>query len=356
MQYVQFADTDTQVSRLAFGAMGLNCAFGCFEEKDLIRSIHHSLDSGINMFDTARSYMDSERILGKAFKKWSGEKPFINSKVIPSEGQGNPGWGMPNPVDIAYPKGSVRKSVEESLRQLDIDTINLMQLHQYWGNFYKKGFWMDELQELQAEGKIKHIGVSIVDHRHETALELVNSGLIDSIQTIVNIFDPLAFDSLIPACQENNVSVIARCVLDEGGLSGMLKKDTVFEEGDFREKYFTNGPQAEYVARVEKLKRFVPEHADSLAELAIRFVLTHPGVTTACISMHIPQFADQNIKAAERGPLAESVFHEIRCHHRWLHNLYTGFYFPDLEDQKAKTGVGGFKKMKKRRIDSEVVH
>lgn len=352
MQYVPFANTDTQVSRVAFGAMGLNCAFGCFEESDLIRSIHHSLDEGVNMFDTARSYMDSERILGKAFKQWKGEKPFINSKAIPAEGDGNPGWGMPNPVDVAYPKGSIRKSVEESLRQLDIDCIDLMQLHQYWGNFYKEGSWMDELQALQFEGKIKHIGVSIVDHRHETALELVNSGLISSVQTIINIFDPLAFDSLLPACQKNKVSVIARCVLDEGGLTGMLKEGTTFEEGDFREKYFINGPQSEYVSRVEKLKKFVPEYADSLAELAIRFVLTHPGVTTACISMHVPKFADENIKAAAKGPLPDHVFHEIRCHHRWLHNLYTGFYFPDLEDQKSKTGVGGFKQMKKRSLDS----
>lgn len=351
MEYHLFADTETNISRVSFGAMGLNCAFGNFEEQDLIRSIHHSLDRGVTMFDTARSYMDSERILGKALKQWKGERPFINSKAIPSEAPGNPGWGMPNPVDVAYPKGSVRKSVEESLSQLDIDCIDLMQLHQYWGNFYQNGSWMDELQSLQSEGKIKHIGVSIVDHRHETALELVNSGLISSVQTIINIFDPLAFDSLVPACQNNKVSVIARCVLDEGGLTGMLKQDTTFEEGDFREKYFINGPQSEYVLRVEKLKKFVPQYADSLAELAIRFVLTHPGVTTACISMHVPRFADENIRAAAKGPLPEKVFHEIQCQHRWLHNLYTGFYFPSEGDLASKTGVGGFKEMKKRSLD-----
>jgi len=352
MQYVPFANTDTQISRVAFGAMGLNCAFGCFEEKDLIRSIHHSLDQGITMFDTARSYMDSERILGKALKEWNGPMPFINSKAIPAEVNGNPGWGMPNPVDGAYPNGSVRQSVEESLRQLDVDTIDLLQLHQYWGNYYNAGTWMEELQTLQAEGKIKHIGVSIVDHRHETALELVNSGLINSVQTIINIFDPLALDSLVPACQKNNVCVIARCVLDEGGLTGMLTPDTVFEEGDFRENYFTGGPQETYIARVDQLKKFIPEHADSLAELAVRFAITHPGVTTACISMHIPKFADENIKAASKGPLSDEVFREIRCHHRWLHNLYTGFYFPDAEDAAAKTGVGGFKKMKIQSLDA----
>lgn len=247
MQYVPFADTDTRISRVAFGAMGLNCAFGCFEEDDLIRSIHHSMDQGVNMFDTARSYMDSERILGKAIKQWKGEKPFINSKAIPSEGAGNPGWGIPNPVDVAYPPGSVRNSVETSLSELGVETIDLLQLHQYWGNFFGVGAWLEELQALRDEGKIRHIGVSIVDHRHDTALELVNSGLIQSVQTIINIFDPLAFDSLVPACQENKVFVIARCVLDEGGLTGTLNRDTTFEEGDFREKYFVNGPDRKSV-------------------------------------------------------------------------------------------------------------
>lgn len=351
MEYKNFANTDKQISRVSFGAMGLNCAFGCFDENDLVRSIHESLEAGVTMIDTARSYMDSERILGKALKEWKGEKPFLNSKAIPAEAVGNPGWGMPNPVDIAYPKGAVRASVEESLKQLNVEQIDLMQLHQYWGNYYKEGSWFEELSALKEEGKIAHIGVSIVDHRHETALEIVNSGLIQSVQTIINIFDPLAFDSLIPACEKNQVCVIARCVLDEGGLTGMLTPDTVFEEGDFREKYFTKGPMEEYVRRVEALKAFIPEHADSLAELAVRFVLTHPGVTTACISMHIPKFARQNISAAAKGPLPDAVFKEIRCHHRWLHNLYTGFYFPDEEDVASKTGVGGFKKMKKQALE-----
>ena len=352
MEYTNFSNTDRKVSRLNFGAMGLNCAFGAFDEDELIRSIHEAMDSGITMFDTARSYMDSERILGRAFREWKGEKPFVGSKAIPAEGNANPGWGIPNPVEVAYPPGAVRKSVEESLRQLGVETIDLMQLHQFWGNYFKAGTWMEELQALQAEGKVRHIGVSIVDHRHETALELVNSGLIQSVQTIVNIFDPLAFDTLIPACQKNNVFVIARCVLDEGGLTGMLTPNTTFEEGDFREKYFVNGPLEEYIARVERLKAFVPEHAASLAELAVRFVLTHPGVSTACISMHIPKFRRENIAAAEQGPLPQAVFEEIRRHHRWLHNLYTGFYFPDPVDATTKTGVGGFKKMKTQKLEA----
>lgn len=345
MDHTTFAKTDLQLSKLSFGAMGLNCAFGNFDEADLIKSIHHSLDQGVNVIDTARAYMDSEVIVGKALKQWKGKKPFIASKAIPSESKTNPGWGIPNPANIAYPKGSVRQSVETSLQKLDIETIDLLQLHQFWGQYHQEGTWLEELQTLKKEGKINHIGVSIVDHRHDGALAIVNSGLIDSVQTIINIFDPLAFDSLIPACQKNNVFVIARCVLDEGGLTGMLTPETQFDPGDFRADYFEHGPRSEYIARVDKLRSYIPEHADSLAELAIRYVLTHPGVSTACISMHIPQFADENIKSAAKGPLPQSVFAEIRRQHRWLHNLYGGKYFPSEEAQSENLGVGSFKTM-----------
>ena len=343
MKYTAFSNTDIKISKLAFGAMGLNCAFGNYQEEDLIRSIHQSLDQGINMIDTARAYLDSEQIVGKALKSWAGAKPFIASKAIPSGPPESPGWGLPNPAEVAYPAGSVRKSVEESLKTLDIDCIDLMQLHQYWGNFHGEGTWLEELQALKQEGKINHIGVSIVDHRHDGALSIVNSGMIDSVQTIINIFDPLAFDSLIPACEKNDVFVIARCVLDEGGLTGFLTPETTFDPGDFRSDYFEHGPLSTYIEKVDRLKKFIPEHADSLAELAIRYVLTHPGVSTACISMHIPKFAEENIRAAEKGPLSAEVFDEIRKQHRWLHNLYEKKYFPPEEVQEKNLGIGSFK-------------
>ncbi len=345
MNYTTFAKTDIQLSRLSFGAMGLNCAFGNFDESDLIRSIHHSLDQGVNVIDTARAYMDSESIVRKALKQWSGKQPFIASKAIPSEAPNNPGWGIPNPAHIAYPEGSVRKSVETSLKTLGLETIDLLQLHQFWGQYHGEGTWLEELQTLKQEGKINHIGVSIVDHRHDGALGIVQSGLIDSVQTIINIFDPLAFDCLIPACQENNVFVIARCVLDEGGLTGMLTPETLFDPGDFRADYFEHGPRSEYIARVEKLRAYIPEYADSLVELAIRYTLTHPGVSTACVSMHIPRFADENIASAAKDPLPQGIFEEIRRHHRWLHNLYGGKYFPSTHTQAETLGVGSFKAM-----------
>ncbi len=334
MQTTPFANTDRLVSRIGFGAMGLNCAFGQFEESFLIRSVLNSLEQGVNFIDTARTYGESEEILGKALKEWTGERPFIASKAAPHASATNAGWGIPNPVEIAYPPGAVTESVETSLRLLDIDALDLIQLHQYWSQF-EDGPWYDEMLKLKEQGKVKHIGISLTDHRHDQGLSIIRNGLVDSVQTIVNIFDPLAFDSLIPLCREKQVAVIARCVLDEGGLTGFLTPQTTFDDIDFRDGYFERGPLSEYIRRVDALREYIPQYADSLAELAIKFALYHPGVTVVNISMHIPEYADENIATAAKEPLPAAVFEEIRRKHRWLVNLYEGKYF---DEEVSATG------------------
>lgn len=327
MKYNAFGKSGNQVSRLGYGAMGLGGVFGRYEEKELIDSVLRSLEQGVNLIDTARNYGDSERILGLALRQWKGELPFITSK-IQSKGPGNLGWGIPIPVESAFPKGWLRQSTEISLQQLGVETIDLMQLHQYWPQWDRVDYWMEELLQLKQEGKIRYIGISIPDQRHDIALPLIQSGRIDSVQTVFNIFDPLPLDCLIPFCQENNVAVMARCILDEGGLTGFLKEDTKFEEGDFRKSYFDYLPRHLYIERVNKLRdTFIPKYASSLAELAIKFVLHHPGVTTALTSMHISQYADENIAAVDGEPLPDEVFEQIRRHHRWVRNLYETKYW-----------------------------
>ncbi|MCS7460931.1 aldo/keto reductase [Paenibacillus doosanensis] len=322
-----FGKLETSVSRLGFGAMGLGGVFGQYGEKELIRSVLNCLEQGVNFIDTARNYGESERILGLALREWTGEKPFIASKVQ-SRGPGNLGWGQPIPIETAYPKGWLRESTEISLKLLGVETIDLMQLHQYWPQWDHVDYWMEELLKLKEEGKIRGIGISLPDQRHDLALSLVQSGKIDSVQTVFHLFDPLPLDCLVPFCVENRVAVIARCILDEGGLTGFLREDTAFEEGDFRKSYFDYLPRSIYIERVNRLKEaFIPQYADSLAELAIRFVLQHPGVTTAISSMHVMKYADENIAAAGKPPLPEDVFEDIRRHYRWVRNFYETKYW-----------------------------
>ncbi|MEJ7779800.1 MAG: aldo/keto reductase [Daejeonella sp.] len=331
MQYRNFYKTGDQVSVIGYGAMGLGGAFGCFDEKEAIRSVLLSLEKGVNFFDTARHYGNSEEILRKALKQWQGEKPFIATK-IQSYGKNNTRWAIPPSVDETFPKHLIRQNTEDSLKRLGVDVIDLMQLHLYWPNWGTEGYWLDELIKLKEEGKIRSIGVSNPDHRHDTVLPLVMTGQIDAVQTIINIFDPLALDAMVPICAENNVAVIARCVLDEGGLSGFLTPQTQFDESDYRKTYFEEVPRYQYIAHVDSLRKFISQEASSLAKLALKYVLKHPGVTTAVSSMHIEKFAAENISVANEEPLSDEAFNEIYTKYRWVNNLYHSKYWSGEND------------------------
>lgn len=320
MQYAQFPLLQVPVSRIGFGAFGLGGVFGAFDENEAIAALHLCWEQGVNFLDTARHYGKSEAIIGRALRGWKGAAPFIATKaetIGPKEQ-----WGTPRPVDVCFPRGHITREAETSLRTLGVDAIDLFQMHLYWPNWGIEGYWLDELQALQAAGKVKTIGVSLPDQRHDVALPLVMSGRIQSVQTVFNIFDPLPLDCLIPLCQKHQVAVIARCVLDEGGLTGTLRADTVFKEGDYRAKYFDLGPRETYIAKVDALRKFIPAHASSLAALALKFVLKHPGVTTAVSSMHLKPHAEENIRAADEPPLSDAVFEELFRYHRWIRNFY----------------------------------
>lgn len=320
MKYSNFPRLNEEVSRIGFGAFGLAGVFGAFDETEAIDAIHFCWDNGINFIDTARHYGESEAIIAKALRSWNGSKPFIASKA---ETVGPLlQWARPQPIEACFPPGHITREAEVSLKTLGVECLDLFQMHLYWPNWGVEGYWLEELSALRESGKVRSIGISLPDQRHDIALPLVMSGAIDSVQTVINIFDPIALDCLVPICQQKDVAVIARCVLDEGGLTGTLKHDTRFAEKDFRSKYFDLGPRSTYIEKVDALRKFIPEEAGSLARLALKFVLQHPGVTTAVSSMHIRAYAEDNIRTLEEAPLSEEAFDEILHHHRWIRNFY----------------------------------
>lgn len=308
------------VSRIGFGAFGLGGVFGAFDINEGIDAMHSCWDKGINFLDTARLYGESDAIIAQALRSWKGKRPFIATKArtIGPLVQ----WAIPQAVEVCFPPGHITQEAEDSLRILGVDTLDLFQMHIYWPNWGVEGYWLDELEALLKAGKIRSIGVSLPDQRHDIGLPLVLSGRIHSVQTVFNIFDPTPLDSLIPLCAKNKVAVIARCVLDEGGLTGFLKMDTTFSQGDYRDKYFDCGPRETYIAKVDRLRSFIPQHAKNLPALALKFVLKDLGVTTALASMHIKKYAEENISVLDEEPLSDQVFDELRRHHRWIRNFY----------------------------------
>jgi aryl-alcohol dehydrogenase-like predicted oxidoreductase len=320
MQYSNFPFLNEPVSRLGFGAFGLGGVFGAFDLNEAIQAMHTCWDQGVNLIDTARLYGESEAIIAKALSTWRGKRPFIATKAqtIGPLVQ----WAIPQPVEVCFPRGHITREAETSLKELNVDTIDLFQMHLYWPNWGIEGYWLDELEALRASGKIRSFGVSLPDQRCDIALPLVLSGRIHSVQAVFNLFDPFPLDCLIPLCQKHGVAVLARCVLDEGGLTGTLRMDTTFTDGDFRSKYFDAGPRKTYIEKVDALRQYLPEHAQTLAALALKFVLKHPGVTTALVSMHIAKFAEENIRALNEPPLSDEIFDKLHRHHRWIRNFY----------------------------------
>ncbi|AZG47540.1 aldo/keto reductase [Gordonia insulae] len=320
MHYADLEIAGKRVSRLGFGAMGLSHWFGTPDESAGTTAIHRALDSGVTLIDTARAYGPSESLVGRALRGWTGEMPIVATKV---ESLGpRRRWGMPVDVETVFPRGQVRASAELSLKELGLDRLDLLQLHLWWPTWGLTGHWMDELTELKDEGLVDSIGVSLPDHRSDVALGLVTSGLIDSVQTIVNIFDPLALDALVPLAHSHGVAVMARCVLDEGGLTGAITADTAFPAGHYLDGYFdATLPRDVYLDKVEALREFVPEYAPSLAALALKFVTQAGGITTALTSMHQPEHAVANIAAVEGPDLPDDVFDTIRTRHRFIKNF-----------------------------------
>jgi methylglyoxal reductase len=299
MRYREFPATGDKLSVLGFGAMGFAGWFGAVEDGDAIRSLHGALDLGVNVIDTARVYGRSEEIVGAALKSWSGERPFVATKI---EAKGpKHQFAIPPDVEVAFPKGWVTESCEASLRRLGLDCIDLIQLHLYWPTWGREGYWMDELQALKDS----------------------------SAQTILNVFASEPVDTLIPICEANRVAIIARCILDEGGLTGTLTENVEFPPGDFRHGYFDwTVPRRAYIAKVNALRPYLPANASSLAALAVKFAIHHPGVTTAVTSMSNPRHARANIAAVDEEPLSDELFHTLRTSHRFEINLSNAAHWP----------------------------
>ena len=327
MRYRRFPALDSSIAELGYGSWPLSGVFGGFDEDTAIRSVLDYLDAGGNFSDTARDYGRAEEILGRALNLWTGQRPIVATKA---QGLGpTRRWGSPVALDEVYPQGQIRKSARNSAKALGVAQLDLLQLHVYWATWGVTGRWLDELVALRDEGLIRAIGVSMPDYRHDMALELVRTGAIDSVQTIVNIFDPLALDCLGPAAAEHGVALIARGVLDEGGLtdSHAIRKD--FEDRDLRGVFFSPAGQDEYRSRVEPLLKMIPSHAGSLSALAIKAVLAQSNVTTAIVSMPTPDLVAANVGAVGEPVLDQKDAHRLVTRHRWVRNFFEPVYWSD---------------------------
>jgi len=313
--------TGLRVSEVGYGAWGIGAKqwIGASDDESL-RALHRAIDLGLNFIDTALAYGDghSEKLVGQTVRGQK-EKVFVATKIPPKNRRWPAEGGIP--VDQVYSADYVVSCTEESLRNLGMETIDLQQLHVWTDEFVGAGDWLEGIEKLKKQGKIRHFGISLGEHTPENGLRAVESGLVDTVQVIYNIFDQSPEDQLFPLCLKKNVGVLARVPFDEGGLTGKVTPETQFPKEDFRNSYFKGARKQEVYARVQKIATDLGISLDQLPETALRFVLAHPAVSTVIPGMRSVRNAEANCRSGDGQGLPEIQRSRLRPH-RWIRNYY----------------------------------
>ncbi len=321
MRNRSFGRSGREVSDVGFGAWGIGGRqwIGA-EDDESLRALRRALELGLNLIDTALAYGDghSEKLVGRVIRE-ARAPVFIATKVPPKNMQwpARPGVG----IDQVFPYDYIVQSTHESLRNLGVEALDLQQLHVWNPEWFPRDEWRRAFEDLKRSGKVRAVGVSINDHQPDSAIELVESGLIDSVQVIHNIFDQTPESRLLPLCRERGVAVLSRVPLDEGALTGAIGPDTRFPEGDFREWYFRGDRKRQVADRVAALRADLAGVEGTLAQIALRFCLSHPAVTSVIPGMRKVANVESSCAASGLGPLGEDVVARLRAH-AWPRNFY----------------------------------
>ena len=313
------------VSEIGFGGWGIGKSmWGRTDDADSRKALIAAIESGINYFDTAAVYGHghSERLIGRVARE-VGAQVLIGTKGPPK----NMEWPAHASTRLAhaFPGQWIETRVEKSLRNIKTDSLDILMFHVWTDNWLKDDMWpetLDMLKRLKMVGKIRSLGVSINSDDPNSALKIVESGTVDMVQVIVNIFDQRATEKLLPLCKEKNVGIVVRCPFDEGGLTGALTPKTRFEPDDFRSYYFGNDRLSETCKRAEAISKIlVGKHAASLAEAALKFCLSFPEVSAVIPGMRTAGHVKENVRAADNGYFAANVLDSLK-EHAWIRDFY----------------------------------
>lgn len=314
MKYRKLGRTGFDVSDVAHGLWGMSGWSGSDDDESL-NALQLAADLGCNFFDSAWAYGDgkSDGLLGETISKNKGKRLFSASKIPPLNGM----WpALPKyKYRDVFPAEHVFRYTDLILEQLRTNSIDVLQFHVWDDSWTDEPDFRKAVEKLKNDGKIRAFGLSLNRWEPWNGIKAMRTGLVDLVQVIYNIFDQAPEDELFPACSELNVGVIARVPLDEGGLSGKLTKDTKFPKGDWRSGYFGPENLANTVDRAEELKKVLPSGM-SLPEMAVRFVLSNPSVSTQIVGMRKPEHVRQNITMSDKGPLSPDLLKELKKH-RW---------------------------------------
>ena len=315
MRYRTFGRTGWHVSEIGYGMWGMGGWTGSDDTQSL-EALQRAVDLGCNFFDTAYVYGNgrSEHLLGELVRNNPDTQIYTATKVPPKNMQYPT---LPEyTLEECYPPNHIEEFLHKSLENAGLDSFDLLQLHTWNDDWADEDGWSNMLDSLKRQGLIRATGISINRWEPWNAVRAVRSGKIDSVQVIYNIFDQNPEDDLFPACEEMNVAVIARVPFDEGTLTGTITKETTFPADDWRAGYFAPENLIPSVDRADALKPLIPE-GSSMPDMALRFILGNPAVSTIIPGMRKLANVENNIAASDHGPLAPALQEELRSH-RWV--------------------------------------
>jgi len=314
MKYRRFGRTGWMVAEIGYGMWGMG-SWTESDDEESLRSLQLAIDLGCNFFDTAWAYGagHSEGLLGKIVGANASTKLYTATKIPPK----NRIWPSRSEftLDDTFPPDHIEEYVHKSLQNAGLEFFDLIQFHVWEDAWAADGRWIQKMDDLKRQGLIHAIGISINRWEPWNGVQTVRSGLIDAVQVIYNIFDQNPEDELFPACRENDVAVIARVPLDEGTLTGTLTMDSKWPRGDWRNTYFVSENLKSSIEHAEALRPLIPPGM-TMPEMAMRFILNEPVVSTIIPGMRKEKHVRANIACSDAGPLPETLHQALRAH-RW---------------------------------------
>jgi aryl-alcohol dehydrogenase-like predicted oxidoreductase len=314
MKYRRLGRTGFDVSEIAHGLWGMSGWSGSADRQSL-EVLQLAVALGCNFFDTAWAYGEgkSDGLLGKILSTNRGKRLYAASKIPPL----NDKWPA-SPKDRyrdVFPSEHVFKYAKLIREKLGEDLIDLLQFHVWDDGWTDEAEFRDTVEKLKRDGWIRFFGLSLNRWQPENGIKALRTGLVDVVQVIYNIFDQSPEDKLFPVCRELDIGVIARVPLDEGSLGGKMTPETKFPKDDWRSGYFGPDNLKQTLARVDRLKAVLPKNT-SLPQVALRFILSNPTVSTTIVGMRKPDHVRQNIAVSDAGPLDAGVLQALNKH-RW---------------------------------------
>jgi aryl-alcohol dehydrogenase-like predicted oxidoreductase len=306
--------TGWPVGEIGYGMWGMAGWTGS-DDAGSMAALERAVELGCTFFDTAWGYGagHSERLLGQLVRAHPDRNLISATKLPPKNFQWPSRRG--STLDECFPPDHIREYAEKSLTNLDQPRIDLLQFHVWEDAWAHDERWHRAMDDLKRQGLVRAVGISVNRWEPENVLEALRTGHVDVVQVIYNIFDQSPQDSLFPLCRELNIGVIARVPFDEGTLTGTLSEDTCWPEGDWRNTYFVPENLAASVERAAALRPLVPDGM-TMPEMALRWILADPTVSTIIPGMRKVAHVEANLAASDRGPLCPEILRSLAAH-RW---------------------------------------